>query len=322
MPTTTTANRPHTRGGAPPIEIFSVGPQIASDGRRLSLTESDLKSLVASFNKSGARAPFVPGHPKDDQPQLGYATKLGFRNGKLLVTEHADLDPTFKSIVKSGELRGISVKLRLPSHHDNKTGTYELRHIGFLGRSLPAVPDLAEPEFSGNNWADIEFIASPADPDPEPTEPPMSTKTPPTDVEFSQRLADLEAREAEFAQRELEFTRVQAVEPLLDNLIAKGSVLPAEKAGLTALFSKLDDSELEFSQGDETVKKPPAEILKALLTALPPRVTYGEVAKGDDAEFNTKDPKQIAARIDTYRNEQRAKGILVSYADALSALGL
>lgn len=279
-----------------PIELMSVGRRQAYSGSRFDFTEADLRAIAENFTP----APFVPGHPKDDAPQFGKATRVEVRDGKLLATEYDEVDPTFKAIVNSGELPGVSVKLRLPGHPLNPTQAYQIAHIGFLGKSRPADEGIGEAAFSASaETFEVEFAAAVEDPPhtaahPQEIEPPMADSTPITPAaesqpdrtaEFAQREADLAARQADLEAKTAMFARRQAVSPWLEEQVIAGRVLPAEKAPLVEVFAALpEELEIEFAQGDEQVKQPMATFLKSFIKAMPKRVNYEEVASAEFAK--------------------------------------
>jgi len=280
-----------------PIELMSVGRRQSYSGSTFEFTEADLQAIAENFTA----APFVPGHPKDDAPQFGKATRVEYRNGKLLATEYDEVDPTFKAIVNSGELPGVSVKLRLPGHPQNPGNTYQIAHIGFLGKSRPADAGIGEAAFSATEL-EAEFAAAPqVEPlqetppmlDPTPTPAPAQ---PDRTAEFAQRQADLEKREAEFAAKQLVFARRQAVSPWVEQQVIAGRVLPAEKAPLVEVFAALpEELEIQFSQGDDEVKQPIAAFLKSFIKGMPQRVNYGEVASAEFAQGDDKkEPEESA----------------------------
>lgn len=133
------------------------------------------------------------------------------------------------------------------------------------------------------------------------TKPQTPESTPETSpapaAEFAQREADLAQREAEFAQQQAEFARRQAITPFLDEQVQAGRLLPVDKEPFVSLFAALpDDLEIEFSQGDETVKQPSAEFLKGWLKRLPKQVHYGEVAPASD-EFAEGQPENPTTQV-------------------------
>lgn len=287
-----------------PIEILPTGSITSTSGSRFNFSEADLQQIAHSFS---GRVPFVPGHPTDDQPQLGYATEVAVQDGRLLVTAAEDVDPTFAAIVNSGELPGVSVKLLMPDHPDNSTDGLLLRHIGFLGRSQPAAQGLQAPTFQAQEAEShtVEFATkfateqqprgahssplSSSDSETETEGTPMTDTptTPDQSAEFAQREADLAQKEAELAERTATFARAQAITPFLDGLVAEGRLLPVHKPGFVALFSTLPEEQtVEFAQGDETVKQPTTDFLKTFLKGLPQQVQFGEVARSEGtAEF-------------------------------------
>lgn len=244
-----------------PIEIFYAGNHIDSQGRKVKVTAEELQASVQCFNASGKRLPMVPGHPSDDAPAGGYATKLAIINGRAAVIEAEDVDPLFSAIVNSGELDRVSVKFRLPGHHANRTGNYEFGHIGFLGRSRPALDQLKSAQFSTN---DGEIILM-ADDD--------------RSAEFAEREAAFAQREAEFTAKEAAFARTQKYEPLVEGWVREGKIAPAQKVPFVALFCALPEGdEATFSAADGG-KQSLVEFTKSFVNGLPKQIEYGEVSK-------------------------------------------
>jgi len=306
-----------------PIEILPAGPITSTAGSRFNFSEEDLQQIAAGFS---GRVPFVPGHPTDDQPQLGWATGVAVQDGRLVVTEYDDVDPAFRAIVNSGELPGVSVKLLLPGHPDNPGEGYALRHIGFLGRSQPAAQGLQAPTFAAE-FQTAEFawdsgkgggperspVLSPnkgAEMPPKLTTSTTSDATPDNAAEFARREADLAQREADLAQRQATFARAAAITPFLDGLVAEGRLLPVHKPGLVALFAGLPDEQtVEFAQGDDQVNQPAADFLQNFLKSLPQQVQFGEVAGA--AEFaqaeDKPDPTEQVRKVLNQRYAQARK---------------
>jgi len=83
-------------------------------------------------------APVVKGHPKSNDPALGWVDKLT-RRGNKLFAKIKDLDSGFLNELKNGRFKKVSISL----YPDNL-----LRHIGFLGGASPAVKDLEPASFS------------------------------------------------------------------------------------------------------------------------------------------------------------------------------
>jgi hypothetical protein len=242
-----------------PIEIFYPGNHLDSQGKKVKVSSTEVDASVADFNASGARLPMVAGHPGNDGPAHGYATKLASINGRVKIVEADELDPTFAAIVNSGELNRVSVKLQLPGHPSNPTKNYRFKHIGFLGRSRPALDQLKSAQFSTND-GEIILMADERD-----------------ESEFAAREAEFSRREADLAAKEAKFAAQAKYEPFVEELVREGKILPAQKSNMVSLFTSLPD-DAEFAAADGT-KQAGAEFLKTFLTALPKQIEYGEFAK-------------------------------------------
>jgi hypothetical protein len=290
-----------------PIEIFYPGNHIDSQGKRVAVSAKELEASVQCFNASGERLPLVPGHPSDDAPAGGYATKLAIVNGRAAVVEAAELDPMFRAIVNSGELNRVSVKFRLPGHHANRTGNYEFRHVGFLGRSNPALKQLKSAQFSTN---DGEIILMADDED--------------KSAEFAEREAEFKRKEAELAAKEAKFAAMAKYEPFVEDLVRDGRLLPTQKSNFVALFTAIDsNSESEFAAADGA-KQSAGEFLKGFLNALPKQVEYGEFSKPDGKEpiesaFMSNDDKEPDSGELSMHNEIVASGVDPKDANAYQA---
>lgn len=252
-----------------PIEIFFAGDHTCSTGEPVSVDAHDLERSVSSFNRSGGLLPLVVGHPQDDGPAYGWAERLVFDRGRVKIAAVRGVDPTFQQIVNSGELPNVSVKLRLPGHPSNKSGVPEFVHVGFLGKSPPAL-SLPEARFAA----------------PDPLEPIITMTTinspPPStqEAEFAAAKSKLEAEKALFDLQVAEFQRARSIEPEIEKLVRDGRLLPAEKEGFVALFSRLsDDFQVEFQLAGTKKTVPAAQFLREFLSGLKPRVTYQEISR-------------------------------------------
>jgi hypothetical protein len=300
-----------------PIQILSARRLQCNDGRWFEFTPEDLGRMAAAF--SGA--PCVPGHPPDDQPVGAYAEAVEVNGNVLQVSKYRDVEPIFAAFVNRTAAKRVSVKLRLPTHPENQAGTYLIRHIGFL--DTPADTSLAPAEFAACDEHEVILSAHQDSPTengemlasgggataaafssasrPNPTGVPMTTTPPPApadqaqaDADFARQQAEFERQQAEFADQQAQFARAQAISPWLEEQIQKGRLLPGEKAGFVALFSRMDDGfEIEFSQGGEATKQSVAAFLKSFIGNLPERGPKlgGELA-ADDGDANLEAAKE------------------------------
>jgi hypothetical protein len=164
------------------------------------------------------------------------------------------------AIVNSGELNRVSVKLTLPGHHSNPGKGHQLKHIGFLGRSRPALDQLKSVQFSKDD-GEIVLMADERD----------------YEAEFAQKEAEFSRRQQELEAKEAKFAAMAKYEPFVEGLVREGKITPTQKTNMVGLFTSLPD-EAEFAVADGT-KQSGADFLKTFLGALPKQVEYGEVAK-------------------------------------------
>jgi hypothetical protein len=272
-----------------PIEIFAPGRHTAADGRRLSFSANQL----AAWAGDGLRIPMVPGHPHDDQPVMGWATKVGYQGGRLKVLEAEGVDPAFAAIVNSGQLNRVSIKLA-----PRGQGDWSLKHIGFLGTSAPSLGQLSPAQFSTPTG---ELWIMPDNDD---------------DLEFAKRELELADREAEFAAKQAAFLAEKKWTPVVAKLVAEGKVLPIEEAPLMACFARLDGGEsIEFSRDGKDESTRPAEFLQSILDRAKPVVEYSEVAKpgrktaDSDACFKSYDDAEEATESAAMHKKILASGV-------------
>lgn len=123
------------------IEMFRAGPQISSNGQKMVFTESDLDSVVGSYDPSHHEAPLIIGHDQDDgTASLGWVQKI-WRKGKELWGK-VELTPKAEQLIRDGVFKKVSSSFYLPDAETNPTpGKLSLRHLGLV--PIPAVKGLA-----------------------------------------------------------------------------------------------------------------------------------------------------------------------------------
>jgi Uncharacterized protein conserved in bacteria with the myosin-like domain len=283
------------------IEIFKPGKFRSVEGAELEFTPKMLEAIVANYSRERWRAPLVVGHPKMDDPAYGYADALSINENGVVVAEPADVDPQFAELVNAKRYSSISASFWPPGHPRNPAPEgYYLRHVGFLGAVPPAVAGLKSPSFADGDAPlfTVDFSC------PSDTQEPDMTK----ENEIAQREKELQTKEASFAdqqktlaQKEAEIAarekaiadresaaRKAEIASFAEGLCAAGKLLPAEKAGITALLETLpSDSVVSFAdvEGKEQ-KKSPGEFVREFLAKLPPRVDFAERAGAEQTDTN------------------------------------
>ena len=71
------------------FEVFSSGEHTDSSGIKKNYTEADLDKIAYDYNSliesdKSYQAPAVKGHPKNDDPAVGWVNKLARRGDKLV----------------------------------------------------------------------------------------------------------------------------------------------------------------------------------------------------------------------------------------------
>lgn len=129
---------------APWIEIFRAGTHTDASGRKMTFTEAHLDEVVASYDPAAHEAPVVVGHPKTDEPALGWIAELK-REGESLYARERDVAPEFDEARDAGQYRKRSASFYLADSPSNPTpGKMHLRHVGWLGAMPPAIKRMAD----------------------------------------------------------------------------------------------------------------------------------------------------------------------------------
>ncbi len=151
-----------------------------------------------------------------------------------------------------------------------------------------------------------------------------ANETPTTETtDFAEREAALTSREAGLRAREIALQRAEFVS-FAEDLVKDGKLLPAQKAAAVEMLAALSLQEpqvVEFGEGEQAFKGDLKTLFEQFLKAQPKVVEYGEVAATTkDAKDWSQDPIALSKRITEYRDEQKAKGITISFAEAQAAV--
>lgn len=168
--------------------------------------------------------------------------------------------------------------------------------------------------------ATAEAVPSPgpafAEPDPTPKEPSVDEK------EIARQREELQAREQAVAAREAEFAERDAATrraddaAFVDGLVGQArlpqGLAPRAVAVLGALAAS---AEVTFAEGDGELKRDPRTALRELLTALPPKVEFGERAPAAPVPLD--DANAISAAAVEFQEKEAAAGRHISTAEAV-----
>lgn len=142
-----------------PFRIFRVGTHTDSAGNATTFTRDQVEAMVKGYNEGAHRAPVVFGHPKGNGPAYGYVAGLELDDaGDVWATGLEKLQDAVADLMESGAYRNRSSSLYAPDHPANPTpGSWNLRHLGLLGDTPPAIKGLGDVEFGESDGTTVEF---------------------------------------------------------------------------------------------------------------------------------------------------------------------
>lgn len=169
------------------------------------------------------------------------------------------------------KVRDFFVEKEGAEHAEQMLPGWMLDSIADAGRSDPATVSYAQPSGAAST-AHEEFA--------------MSEKTvalTERETALAKRESDAQAREARLVAAEVADKRKAHAE-FAESLVAKGSLLPRQKAPVVEILSVLSTSDaISFAEGDQTITSNPAEQLQKLLAALPAQIDFAEKAAAEGA---------------------------------------
>lgn len=143
-----------------PIKIFKVGKHTSMQGISQEYTKTMLADCVAAYNPQTHEAPLVVGHPKTDDPAMGWVDHLELSDDGYLLAYPKQIDTEFAENVNAGKHNKISSSFYLPNSPANPTpGKLYLRHVGFLGAEPPAVKGLGTVQFAEAEEGVVDFMS-------------------------------------------------------------------------------------------------------------------------------------------------------------------
>lgn len=126
------------------IEAFVAGTHTDSSGRKMTVTAEHLDELASSYDPAVHEAPVVVGHPKTDDPALGWVAAVK-RDGNKLLYQETGVAPEFDEMRAAGRYKKRSLSFYLADSPGNPTpGKLHIRHVGWLGAMPPAVKGMAD----------------------------------------------------------------------------------------------------------------------------------------------------------------------------------
>lgn len=150
---------------------------------------------------------------------------------------------------------------------------------------------------------------------------------------FAERERALAEREARLAEEERRLAEARAkaerdeAAAFADGLVSAGKLLPRDRAAVVELLLTVPGEPVSFADGDQTVEKPAAQLLREVLERLPLQVEFGERARPDGAAASVAfaapsgalvpaEDLELLSRARAYQAEHK-----VPFIDAVRAIG-
>lgn len=278
----------------PTIRIFRPGQFVSAEGQSLSFSEADLLATAAAYDADADPAPMVAGHPRHNDPAMGWIKRVFVQDGHLFA-EAGDIEPSFAEQVRAKRFRKVSVQFYPPTSRHNPTpGVWALKHVGFLGAMAPSVKGLGTVSFAEdadvhaatvNTKVGESLVTDTTTATPTPTPAPApAAPTPPAqtgdDASFTEREARLNSRQADLDARDktaadsATAARHDANVSFAEAQIKAGKLKPAGQDLVVGLLDQLaDEATASFGEGVELA---PADALRKLFDDANPVVSFGE----------------------------------------------
>ena len=306
-----------------PLNLLRPGTFVDIHGNRVTVTRDQLADMAASYDPADP-APYVYGHPKHDDPAMGWVGSLRM-DGDTLQALPGDVTPELSEAVRTHRYRKVSASYYPPDHPSNpKPGHTTLKHVGLLGAMAPAIKGLGLiPAFAAD---DASAVTIPQQ------EPVMAdtTDTPDPAVALSERETAISTREGAVADKEAALVEREATLIAADRLrvhqehvafaeglVADAKLAPAGKELVIGLLDQLQPlAVVSFGEADGEIA--PAAALRKLFEGAQPVVALGEAAPASDAaEIIESDPNAIATQAIAFMEAEQSAGRTITIQQAV-----
>lgn len=337
------------------VEIMRTGtfePGGAAAGRKVTITEADLASMVESFESLVPVGGFTPvlklGHSEAQRfmgqgsgaPNLGIIEKI-WQVGSKVLANFVNVPDAVVDLIRQKRFTNVSVEIVPSLEFDGKTFANVLTAVALLGAELPAVKGLKE--LSAAVFTQAEVVPIKADnaityewetetmPDTKLTqeqheallEAAVSKAVAVAKAEFSAETEKLtaerdEAREAvktvkvEFTAYTDKVAKAEA-ETLVETAIKDGKLLPKQKDAALAFAQNLSGT-VKFGDGEKSM----SALFADFIGGMPSKVNLGEAGAGSIEEGGTKTYADAGIEVDTLARKAMADNSKLDYSEARS----
>lgn len=311
-----------TTAAATPINILRPGTFVDTHGNRVTVTRADLVDMAESYDAADP-APFVFGHPKTDDPAMGWVAGLRLE-GDVLQAIPGDVTPELTEAIRAKRYRKVSASYYPPANPSNpKPGRHMLKHVGLLGASAPSIKGLGLiPAFA----ADDETAITIPDQESVKMDTPEAvalaereTAAATKETALTTKEADLVAREATLIAAEKQRVHSDHVS-FAEGLVSEAKLAPAGKALVVGLLDTLHPlAVVSFGEaGGDVLDLSPAEAFKKLFDGAKPVVELGEAAPADAlVQDTTADPAKLADQAIAFQEGESKAGRSITIQEAV-----
>lgn len=314
--------------GHPKLEAPAYGwvKSLSTDGGALNASLDQVNADFAELVKNGAfkkvsASFYMPDASNNPKPGSYYLRHVGFLGAAAPALKG------LKQVEFASSDEGV-VTIEFAEGWDLRTMARTLRGLRewLLGKFGQEEADKALPDWDiqylNDEGVRKDAVASPglSYTEPQPKENAVKTaeQIAAEAAELKKQQDALKAQQVAFAESQAKVRRTENA-VFLDGLIKEAKFPAGAKDATLAFMERLDAEEVvSFGEGDAAPKATERGQFMELLKQFPKAVEFGErAAVGDTVEQGGEaSAAEIATKITAYRNEQKSKGIDVSFAEA------
>ena len=302
-----------------PFNILRPGTFVDHHGNRVTVTRAQLVDMAESYDPADP-APFVFGHPKHDDPAMGWVGALQMA-GDTLQAVPGEVTPELTEAVAAKRYRKVSASYYPPNNPSNpKPGRFVLKHVGLLGAVAPAIKGLGMiPAFA----ADDETAVTIPDQEPVMDTPDPTIALAERENTIATQEADLATRRAKLDEREAALIATEKLRvheghvAFAEGLVTDAKLAPAGKSLVVGILDSLSPlAVVSFGEADGELA--PAEAFRKLFEGAQPVVALGEVAPADQTALeNEVSPADLADKAIALMESERAAGRSITIQQAV-----
>lgn len=235
-------------------KIAKTGTYTDMHGNTYTFTSKDFAEIVSNYQSQIEKAPLVIGHPKTDSPAFGWISKLRI-NGEYLEAQYEQVSEQIKEAVHNGSYKYKSISLY--------PNLKQIKHVGLLGATPPAINGLGEVNFSRHNNEAILYFSENTG-EQKMDEKVLLEKISELEKELMEKKSEIEELKNELIQASQKEKDAEAKieevtsnfachirEEKVNSLIKAGKLEPSKKDEVMKTIEKLSSGTPSFASGEK-----------------------------------------------------------------------